>query len=59
MKYGCTLAGLAGLIFGAIACYMQMEDSKPTKLNLNSGQSDKTLTIPNVQSIEVISNVDN
>lgn len=59
MKYGCTLVGLAGLIFGAIAYHMQMEDNKPTKLNLNSGQSDMTLAKPNVQSIEVISNVDN
>lgn len=55
----CTLVGLAGLVFGAVAYYMQMEDNKPTKLNMNSGQSNNTLTNPNVQSIQVISNVDN
>lgn len=56
MKYGCTLLGFAGLIFSAIAYYMQMRESKANDLNFNSAQSDETLNNPNVQSIEVISN---
>lgn len=55
MKYGCTLAGLAGLVFGAIACYMQINNDN-VEMKSNSANSDTALTDPNVQSIEVISN---
>ncbi|XP_031619154.1 sensory neuron membrane protein 1-like [Contarinia nasturtii] len=55
LKFGGILGGIVGLGFGAVACYMQMDDKDEIKDDL-SAKSDTQLNNPKVQSIEVVSN---
>lgn len=55
LKYGCTLGGLLGLAFGAVACYIQI-DAEEKNERTESADSDANLTKSKAKSLEVISN---
>lgn len=57
MKYGCIIGGVIGLIFGAVAGYIQTDDEK-NEIRAISARSDTNGLVdnPKVQSIEVVSN---
>lgn len=55
LKYGGIIGGIAGLVFGAVAGYMQTDEEQPIIFPTSAG-SQTNLTKPKVRSIEVINN---